>query len=168
MNRHDDTPAGGMNPGEAGDLLREAAAVWPIVRYDQQTALVWARALGELTFAQAQAGLRAHMRSSKEIPTPAAVTAAFRGLGTNRTGDPGNVPGGPRSKPSCGECRGGWIECPPILRRDYARDRETGEPIPGAEPTVTRYPEVVRPCSRCNPETHQKWSTGQYASEARR
>jgi len=149
-------------------LIRKAATVWDSMRFDTETCRTWVEALTGMTAAQATAALAHHTKHVPHAPKPADLRAALRALtaGTTHTEEP--RPGGPRSKPSCSDCHHGWIEAPPILERSYPRDRATGEPIPGAEPVVTRYPEVVRPCPRCNADTHQRWGSGQYTSEARR
>lgn len=147
---------------DTGRILRRAATLWPdVMRYDTPACRLWADMLDGLTPAQASAALEQWMRTSPHPPKPADLHATFRRLTAGRDDRPDRV-GPPPPREQCADCTGGWITCPPITQRDYPIDPTTGKPRQGAEPVVRRYPDVVRPCSRCMPETHGKWATGQY------
>lgn len=150
-----------ITPDEVSRIIRtKAATVWDSMRFDAETCRTWAEALDGMTAAQVAAAMSHHVKHNPHSPKPADIRAAFRALtaGTDRTEE--SRPGGPRSKPSCPDCHRGWVECPPIVVRSQPR----GD-VPATE---IRYPEVVKPCPRCLPETHQKWQTGQFGSEANR
>lgn len=134
-------------------LLRRAATLWPEVRFDSPAAKLWSQALEGVSAAQASSALDRWMRTMPHPPKPSDVRSTLRALRAEN-GQPEPRPGGPVSRPTCPDCEHGWITCPPVIRT-----------LPDG--TVRRSAEVTRPCVRCAPDTHERWSAGAYTRGGR-